>query len=194
MAGDRDGGRRSEPSLLLLDEPTAGLSPEETFKTGEMVIGFNRAGMTVVVVEHDMAFVRQIARQVTVLHLGRRVRAGHDRRDQRQRGGAADLSGQGPPPCPLRSCWSSQGLSAGYGSTRVLQGIDLAIRRGEIVAVIGRNGVGKTTMMRCLIGQLPVWRGSIRLRGEDIAGAAARAAGARAASATSRKAARCSRA
>jgi branched-chain amino acid transport system ATP-binding protein len=62
------------------------------------------------------------------------------------------------------------GLSAGYGSTRVLQGIDLTIRRGEIVAVIGRNGVGKTTMMRCLIGQLPAWGGSIRLRGEDIAG------------------------
>jgi branched-chain amino acid transport system ATP-binding protein len=60
-----------EPALLLLDEPTAGLSPEETIKTGEMVMAFNRAGMTVVVVEHDMAFVRQIARQVTVLHLGR---------------------------------------------------------------------------------------------------------------------------
>jgi len=60
-----------QPSLLLLDEPTAGLSPEETIKTGEMVIEFNRRGMTVVVVEHDMAFVRQIARQVTVLHLGR---------------------------------------------------------------------------------------------------------------------------
>ena len=41
--------------------------------------------------------------------------------------------------------------------------------RGEIVAVIGRNGVGKTTMMRCLIGQLPVWRGLDQaLRGEDI--------------------------
>jgi urea transport system ATP-binding protein len=60
-----------QPNLLLLDEPTAGLSPEETIKTGEMVIEFNRRGMTVVVVEHDMAFVRQIARQVTVLHLGR---------------------------------------------------------------------------------------------------------------------------
>jgi urea transport system ATP-binding protein len=61
-----------------------------------------------------------------------------------------------------------EGLSAGYGSTRVLQGIDLAVKRGEIVAVIGRNGVGKTTMMRCLIGQLPVRAGAIRLRGEDI--------------------------
>jgi branched-chain amino acid transport system ATP-binding protein len=59
------------PALLFLDEPTAGLSPEETHRTGEMVLKLNRQGMTVLVVEHDMAFVRQIARMVTVLHFGR---------------------------------------------------------------------------------------------------------------------------
>jgi ABC-type uncharacterized transport system ATPase subunit len=58
------------PQLLLLDEPTAGMSPEETFKTGELVKSFNAEGMTVLAVEHDMAFVRQIAQRVTVLHLG----------------------------------------------------------------------------------------------------------------------------
>jgi urea transport system ATP-binding protein len=62
-----------------------------------------------------------------------------------------------------------QNVTAGYGSTPILRGIDLAIRPGEIVAVIGRNGVGKTTMMRSLIGQLAVWRGSIRLNGREIA-------------------------
>jgi len=59
-----------KPQLLLLDEPTAGMSPEETFKTGELVKSFNAEGMTVLAVEHDMAFVRQIAQRVTVLHLG----------------------------------------------------------------------------------------------------------------------------
>ncbi|MFZ1430717.1 MAG: ABC transporter ATP-binding protein [Geminicoccaceae bacterium] len=59
------------PNLLLLDEPTAGMSPEETYKTGEMVKALNADGMTVLVVEHDMAFVRQIARKVSVLHFGR---------------------------------------------------------------------------------------------------------------------------
>jgi branched-chain amino acid transport system ATP-binding protein len=59
------------PALLFLDEPTAGLSQEETFKTGEMVLALQREGMTILVVEHDMAFVRQIAEQVTVLHFGR---------------------------------------------------------------------------------------------------------------------------
>ena len=59
------------PALLLLDEPTAGLSAEETHRTGELVQRLNADGMTVLVVEHDMAFVRQIATGVTVLHLGK---------------------------------------------------------------------------------------------------------------------------
>ena len=70
-----------QPQLLLLDEPTAGMSPEETFRTGELIKSFNAEGMTVLVVEHDMAFVRQIAQRVTVLHLGKvfaRGRSGGD--------------------------------------------------------------------------------------------------------------------
>ena len=59
------------PRLLLLDEPTAGMSPEETEATGEMVLRLNEDGMTVLAVEHDMNFVRQVARRVTVLHMGR---------------------------------------------------------------------------------------------------------------------------
>ena len=59
-----------EPALLLLDEPTAGMSPDETYQTGEMLRELNARGMTVLAIEHDMAFVQQIAREVTVLHFG----------------------------------------------------------------------------------------------------------------------------
>jgi len=59
-------------------------------------------------------------------------------------------------------------LRTGYGSSPILQGIDLTVGSGEIVAVIGRNGVGKSTMMRCLIGQLKAWSGEITFRGRDI--------------------------
>lgn len=60
-----------KPRLLLLDEPTAGMTPDETYATGEMLHRLNAGGMTVLAVEHDMAFVRQIAHRVTVLHLGK---------------------------------------------------------------------------------------------------------------------------
>ena len=59
-----------EPSLLLLDEPTAGMSPEETRQTGEMLRELNAQGVTILAVEHDMSFVQQIADRVTVLHFG----------------------------------------------------------------------------------------------------------------------------
>ncbi|SON55646.1 Lipopolysaccharide export system ATP-binding protein LptB [Hartmannibacter diazotrophicus] len=60
-----------KPKLLLLDEPTAGMTPDETHATGEMVKTLNNEGVTVLAVEHDMAFVRQIAQRVTVLHFGK---------------------------------------------------------------------------------------------------------------------------
>ncbi|HZC35207.1 MAG TPA: ABC transporter ATP-binding protein [Chthoniobacterales bacterium] len=60
-----------KPRLLLLDEPTAGMSPEETSLTGEMIIELNKSGVSILAVEHDMDFVRQVAHQVTVLHFGR---------------------------------------------------------------------------------------------------------------------------
>lgn len=60
-----------KPKLLLLDEPTAGMSAEETHSTGEMIKALNADGMTVLAIEHDMEFVRQVATRVTVLHFGR---------------------------------------------------------------------------------------------------------------------------
>lgn len=60
----------TEPRLLLLDEPTAGMTPEETARTGEMIQELNRKGMSILAVEHDMEFVRQIAHKVTVLNFG----------------------------------------------------------------------------------------------------------------------------
>jgi urea ABC transporter ATP-binding protein UrtE len=59
-------------------------------------------------------------------------------------------------------------LRSGYGGKPVLQGIDLDVHEGEIVAVIGRNGVGKSTLMRTLIGLLPPTEGAIVFNGEDV--------------------------
>ncbi len=59
------------PDVILLDEPTAGMSPEETMQTASVLRTLNGMGLTIVVVEHDIAFVREIAHRVTVLHEGR---------------------------------------------------------------------------------------------------------------------------
>ena len=59
-----------------------------------------------------------------------------------------------------------KGLRAGYGEIQVLWGIDLAVRKGEITALIGSNGAGKTTLMRALSGLIPVQSGSYLCEGE----------------------------
>ena len=62
------------------------------------------------------------------------------------------------------------GLHAGYGALRILRGIDMRIEAGEVVAVLGAHGVGKTTLNNPLTGLLPPAQGSIRWLGEEIAG------------------------
>ena len=60
-----------------------------------------------------------------------------------------------------------RGLHAGYGSIRVLHGIDFEVEDGEIVALLGANGAGKTTTLRALSGMIPA-RGTIALDGNDL--------------------------
>jgi branched-chain amino acid transport system ATP-binding protein len=59
-----------DPDLLLLDEPAAGMSTQETERTAELVHQLNDRGITLLVIEHDIDFVRSIAQSVTVLHQG----------------------------------------------------------------------------------------------------------------------------
>ncbi len=66
----------NRPLVVLMDEPTAGMTPEETHATAEFLKELTARGLTVVVIEHDMSFVREIARKVTVLHQGRIFRQG----------------------------------------------------------------------------------------------------------------------
>lgn len=85
MAGDLSHGQRQwleigmvmaqNPKLIILDEPTAGMTADETYKTGEMIKRL-RGKHTLIVVEHDMDFVRQVAEYVTVLNYGRLLAEG----------------------------------------------------------------------------------------------------------------------
>ena len=63
-----------------------------------------------------------------------------------------------------------EGLHAHYGASHILQGVDLAVPRGQIGAVLGRNGVGKTTTVRSVMGLVPPTAGRVLLDGQDIAG------------------------
>lgn len=60
------------------------------------------------------------------------------------------------------------GIEAGYGSVQVLWGIDLTVREGESVVLLGANGAGKTTLLKTLLGLVESWRGTIRFAADDV--------------------------
>jgi len=65
---------------------------------------------------------------------------------------------------------SMRAVESGYGASQVLFGVDLDINAGQVVTLLGRNGMGKSTLLRTMFGQLPLRAGSIRFAGQDIGG------------------------
>ena len=59
-------------------------------------------------------------------------------------------------------------LQTGYGKVQILRGVDMSVRAGRIVALLGGNGTGKSTLLKAVSGLLPVWSGSIEFNGEEI--------------------------
>ena len=62
------------------------------------------------------------------------------------------------------------GITAGYGQTQVLYDVSLRIGEGEIVTLLGRNGMGKSTTIYVLLGAVPLWSGTIEFRGTRLGG------------------------
>jgi urea transport system ATP-binding protein len=72
------------------------------------------------------------------------------------------------PATPAEPLLQLQGVEADINGSRILRGVTLEVRAGEVVCLMGRNGVGKTTTLRTIMGVLPIRGGSIRLAGEPI--------------------------
>jgi len=65
----------------------------------------------------------------------------------------------------------ARGVHAWYGSSHVLHGVDIEVRRGETLGLLGRNGMGKTTLIRTLLGHVPQRSGQVRMFGRDTSSA-----------------------
>lgn len=165
----------TDPEVILLDEPAAGLSQAEKRILGDLLRDIARTGIGVGLVEHDMGLVMGTSDKVVVLQTGAMIASGTpaeiqadpvvraaylgERRMDRQ---APAIEKHAEP------CLAAYALHAGYGAVDVLHGVDIEIRRGEAVALLGANGAGKSTMMRILSGLLAPRSGHLRLEGTQI--------------------------
>lgn len=70
---------------------------------------------------------------------------------------------------PQETLLSVRGLNAWYGKSHILHGVDLTVRRGEIVSLLGRNGAGRSTLLKAIMGAVEM-RGAVDLAGKPLAG------------------------
>jgi branched-chain amino acid transport system ATP-binding protein/branched-chain amino acid transport system permease protein len=162
------------PAVLLLDEPAAGLDDADTVKLGALLQQLARAGLAVVLVEHDMALVMSISDEIVVLDAGRRIAAGAPamvRADPAVKaaylGGTMSAHAVAPRPAGP-TLLNVRGLAAGYGPLAVLDRVALRVGRGETIAVLGPNGAGKSTLMKALSGLIRPIQGAIGFEGVEL--------------------------
>jgi len=164
-----------KPQVLLLDEPLAGLSGAERERMGRLIRELDR-NTTVLLVEHDLDYALAFADRVAVLHYGQIVAEGTPEAI-RENPVVQEIYVGKPEEAPRGNLDSSAsrpkvleavGISAGYGSMQVLHQVSLEVNQGEVVALLGRNGMGKTTLMSTLMGLLPLQKGEVRLEGRPL--------------------------
>jgi len=162
-----------KPAVLLLDEPLAGLSGAERERIGELILALD-SQMTVLLVEHDLEYALRFAQRVTVLHQGQVIAEGEPEEIRRNPQVQAVYVGASwtleTPAVATRGAelLRSEGVGAGYGAMQVLSGVRLEVAQGEVVALLGRNGMGKTTLLSALMGLLPLWEGEVFFQGQAI--------------------------
>jgi ABC-type branched-subunit amino acid transport system ATPase component/ABC-type branched-subunit amino acid transport system permease subunit len=167
----------TRPHVLALDEPAAGLDAADTQALGQLLQQIARAGMAVILIEHDMQLVMGISDQVVVLDAGSKIAQGVPAEVATAPAVLKAYIGEETPtartrarpiPADAAMLLDANDVSAGYGAATVLRGVALEVRQGEAVAVLGANGAGKTTLMRTLSGLMRSSGGEIRFVGERI--------------------------
>jgi branched-chain amino acid transport system ATP-binding protein len=186
-----------EPQLLLLDEVGAGLIDAEVTDLIDVIRAIAARKITILIVEHVLRIVRECCTQLVVLNFGRKLAEGRPaeilasdevaavylgtaHRPAAEAPSANDVSDSalaclvGDARLPLGGevpLLRLERLSASYGQVPALREISLRVGAGEVVAVLGANGAGKTSLANAISGSLAPRSGIIEVAGRSVFGA-----------------------
>jgi simple sugar transport system ATP-binding protein len=166
-----------DAKLLILDEPTAVLTPQEADGLFESIRGFRAAGRSVIFISHKLREHLDLADRITVLRRGRAI-------------GTVDAPSTSPqdlanmmvgrpvvlvvergPAQPQEAVLEVEDLQViAADGQRIVDGVDLTVHRGEIVAIAGVEGNGQTPLVEAITGLLPIAGGRVRLGERDLTG------------------------
>ncbi len=168
-----------EAELLILDEPTAVLTPQETTDLFRAMRELREAGRSLVFITHKLGEALEVADQITVMRGGEVVGSTTPAETSQAElatmmvGRDVDLVVDRPPSTPGDVVLAIDGLRVADGRGGIaVQDLDLQIRAGEILAIAGVQGNGQSELVEALNGVAEVLAGSITLEGEELVGRA----------------------
>jgi branched-chain amino acid transport system ATP-binding protein len=172
----------TKPRLLLVDELSLGLAPTVVGHLLDVLRKVHAAGTTIVIVEQSVNVALTLAQRAVFMEKGE-VRFTGPTADLLERPdllrsvfirqgpkAPAAAAAKIPPSAEAPVLLSCRGIVKRFGGIHAVDEVDLDLRQGEILGLIGQNGAGKTTLFDCISGFLPIDAGRVELRGRDVTG------------------------
>lgn len=164
-----------DPTLVLLDEPHGGLNHTETARLITVIREMNRRGLSILLIEHEMDVVMQLADDITVLNFGQRLAHGTPAAIQANEAvieaylGQTTSSVAAPAPEVVAggALLQVKDLSVRFGDIEAVRGINLSVQAGELVCLLGNNGAGKSTTLKA-ISRMVAATGIISFGGQSL--------------------------